>query len=445
MLRRPIGVVSILGIPLTILAGMIATYAWSGPDSGVSGEVFLWIVLVTTSLCVVEVRLGALVELMVEKRRGFDKRGCVVDWGNDGFRPEECRPDEGVLVGRVVAHEAVLEGPDGIACVAALRVLENLRHENRWSPFVVETPKQRVLLSIDQERLVRIVAGSWRIEAARPRWFGGAAFAPLAADGERLDWVVVRPGDTVRIEAGFSGEQPLSNERPEVLGGEPMASEKATDSPYRPLAPASELRLRGTGPDAEGYCAPIQVDVVSASTAEWSRRARLHGNLLRIVGVLGVNMLVFGFAGFEDVFSVVPRFVVFLCAAVLLVLRIGKLVADGDWWARRPRNEVVETHERARRSRAYFVLLLAAAPWPIAWAAATSDFRTLAVVVGALALLLFVGLAFAPTPSTSPYQPWSIAPRSGGNAASAAPASGAVSADDAVDADGHERPVEPTP
>lgn len=307
---------------------------------------------------------------------------------------------------------------------------------------------QRALLSVDQKQLVGIVAGSWRIEAARPRWFGKGAFAPLAAAGERLDWVVVRPGDTVRIEAGFFGEQPLSSEGTEVSDAAPVAAERLTDSPYRPLVSASEmsLRERGAGPYEDGYCAPILVDVVSASTVEWDRRARLQESLSRIGGVLGVNMLVFGVAGSEGMFSVVPRFVVLLGAAVLLVLRIGKLVADRDWWARPPQGEVVETHDRARRSRAYFVLLLAAAPWPIAWAAATSDFGTLAVVVGALALLLFVGLALAPTPqATPPYQPLSIAPRSGGIAADTAPAGGAVSADDGTGADGHERPQEPTP
>jgi hypothetical protein len=434
-------------IPVTVIVGLPLLSIWmTYPDPTMSGLEFFWACVVVGSLSVLEARMFGIVTVVLEARLGCAENRGVVAWGHDGFRPREGLPDEGILVGKVVAHEALLEGPDGRPCVAALRVLEEFRHQNRWCAFVVETPRQHVLVNVFQEGLCEIESRSWRIEARRPRWFWGAAFASHVAPGEGLDWIVVRPGDTVRIEAGFCGDVRLSSERPLVPGDDAAEGGKPTQSPYRPLGAIAEVNLRKRDGGDGGGSAPILVEVVSASTTHWNRRARVQANLIGIAGVLGVDMLVLGATGPEDLFSAVPRFVVLLGGAVLLVLRIGKLVADGAWWALPPQSEVVETHVRARRSRAYFVLLLAAAPWPIAWAAATSDFGTLAVVVGALALLLFVGLAFAPTPPAAPpYEPLSIAPRSGSTAASAAPASGAVSADDAADADGHERPQDPTP
>lgn len=347
------GVLLTLAVPVTMFVGMSLPYILDAGDGYLSGGEFFWTAAIVGSLCAAESRLGDLVELMLEKRLGCGKKRDIVDWGNDGFRQNASVPGQGVLVGRVVVHEAVLEGPDGRPCVAALRVLEKLAHENQWCAFVVETPQQRVLVNGPREGPLRVVGGSWRIEAARPRWFGGGAIAPLVAAGERLDWVVVRPGDTVRIEASFHGEHPLSNELPEILRAKLGEREPPSQSPYRPLAPFFEVRVgrRSVGlTDDGGPGAPITVDVISASTVAWDRRARVQESVTSILGLLGANMLILGLAGSGDFFSAFARVAVLLAAGVLLVMRIGVWVADVRWWARPPRPVAGETDERGDQS-----------------------------------------------------------------------------------------------
>jgi hypothetical protein len=100
----------------------------------------------------------------------------------------------GEICGTVEAAEEPFRGPDGRPCVAALHG----RH-SRWTPLWVVAGRDRILVKVAVDTLRCMRWESWRYEVVRPRWFGGGAFAPELAPGERLDWVCIRVGDFVRI------------------------------------------------------------------------------------------------------------------------------------------------------------------------------------------------------------------------------------------------------
>lgn len=213
--------------------------------------------------------------------------------------------------------------------VSAVRLDNQFARQNRWAPFSLDVDGEMIRVKAAEpiDVIARAFAKTWTHAAARPRSFGGSAWAPDLVDERRPDWVIVRPGDYIEIQSsGLRWIVGPSEERDSA--GAHVSDESAPGcSPYRSSAPEFVIEVGAT--DSEGRETLAFEVIHPLHDLAWRRRQVIRNATLVCRCAAGIATFSWISFAFEQLGLLAPMpWLLFALAVVLLMAVYAAHVAS---------------------------------------------------------------------------------------------------------------------